>query len=78
MTVGIVSALEREISENQRMIQTDAAINSGNSGGGLFTVTGELIGIPTMKYTGAAIEGIGLAIPINSVKALIQKAVNGR
>ncbi len=77
VTAGIVSALGREISQNESMIQTDAAINSGNSGGGLFNTSGELIGIPTMKYTGAAVEGIGLAIPINCVKPLIQKAMNG-
>lgn len=77
VTVGIVSAIEREVSSAQPMIQTDAAINSGSSGGGLFNVLGELVGVPTMKYTGETVEGIGLAIPINSVKALIQKAVNG-
>ena len=62
------------------MIQTDAAINSGNSGGGLFNVLGQLMGIPTMKYSGsnysgASVEGIGLAIPINSAKPIIQTAI---
>lgn len=75
VTAGIVSALEREVSSVQTMIQTDAAINSGSSGGGLFNVFGDLIGIPTMKYTGESVEGIGLAIPINSVKPLIRKAL---
>lgn len=77
VTAGIVSALERKVSSAQTMIQTDAAINSGSSGGGLFNVRGELVGIPTMKYTGGTVEGIGLAIPLNSVKPLIQKAVGG-
>ncbi|MBQ5770090.1 MAG: trypsin-like peptidase domain-containing protein [Clostridia bacterium] len=77
VTAGIVSALERQVSSAQTMIQTDAAINSGSSGGGLFNVRGELVGIPTMKYTGGTVEGIGLAIPLNSVKPLIQKAVGG-
>ena len=59
------------------MIQTDAAINSGNSGGGLFNIAGELVGVTSMKlsnngYTGyASIEGIGLAIPINTIKKIV-------
>ena len=62
------------------MIQTDAAINSGNSGGGLFNVLGQLMGIPTMKYSGnrysgATVEGIGLAVPINSAKPLIEEVL---
>ena len=62
------------------MIQVDAAINSGNSGGGMFNVNGELMGIPTLKYTGSyysgsTVEGIG--IPINSAKPLINKVLSG-
>ena len=65
------------------MIQTDAAINSGNSGGGMFSVTGELMGIPTLKYTGSAysgstVEGIGMCIPINAAKPLIEDVLSGR
>lgn len=93
ITVGIVSALDRKITSYEKtdryglkttyvnsMIQTDAAINSGNSGGGLFNVLGQLMGIPTMKYSGsnysgATVEGIGLAIPINSAKPIIQTAI---
>ena len=65
------------------MIQTDAAINAGNSGGGMFNVAGELIGIPSMKYTGSAfsianVEGIGMAIPINVAKDLINDVLNGK
>ena len=84
-TVGIVSALNREVSSTttdkyglrgtvtNTMIQVDAAINSGNSGGGMFSVNGELMGIPTLKYTGSAfsgntVEGIGMCIPINAAK----------
>ncbi|MBR3929265.1 MAG: trypsin-like peptidase domain-containing protein [Clostridia bacterium] len=92
-TLGIVSALDREIASHESqdryglkitrintMIQTDAAINSGSSGGGLFNVLGQLMGIPTMKYTssgstGAPVEGISLAIPINSAKPLIERAI---
>ena len=92
-TVGIVSALNREVNGNatdaygkrttNTMIQTDAAINSGNSGGGMFNVAGELIGIPSLKYTsssysGASIEGIGMAIPINVAKPLIEDVLNGK
>lgn len=95
-TVGIVSALNREItsystdkygmrtaSNVNTMIQVDAAINSGNSGGGLFNVLGELIGIPTLKYSGSAysgtsVEGIGMAIPINTAKPLIEKVLSGQ
>ena len=92
-TVGVVSALNREVAGNATdaygkratnlMIQTDAAINSGNSGGGMFNVAGELIGIPSLKYSssttsGASIEGIGMAIPVNVAKPLIEDVINGR
>lgn len=92
-TVGVISALNRSVSGNSKdaygkrttntMIQTDAAINSGNSGGGMFNVAGELIGIPSMKYTGSAyssasVEGIGMAIPINEAKELINDVLSGR
>jgi serine protease Do len=65
------------------MIQVDAAINSGNSGGGMFSVTGELMGIPTLKYTGsyysgASVEGIGMCIPINAVKPMIEDVLSGK
>lgn len=94
-TVGIVSALNREVSSTttdkyglrgtvtNTMIQVDAAINSGNSGGGMFSVNGELMGIPTLKYTGSAfsgntVEGIGMCIPINAAKPLIEDVLNGK
>lgn len=96
-TVGVISAKERKIATSNSidrygkrtqhynvMIQTDAAINSGNSGGGMFNVSGELIGVPTIKYTNrgnfsnaAPIDGIGFAIPINEAKDIIQKSING-
>ena len=94
-TVGVISALNREVtSENydqfglredvvNYMIQTDAAINAGNSGGGMFNVAGELVGIPSMKYTGSyysstTVEGIGMAIPINVAKPLINDVMTGK
>ena len=93
-TVGVVSALGRGIESESydkygrkstivnAMIQVDAAINSGNSGGGMFSVTGELMGIPTLKYTGsyysgASVEGIGMCIPVNAVKPLIESVLSG-
>ena len=68
MTNGIISALDREINTDgnpQNMLQTNAAINSGNSGGPLFDMDGNVIGVTTAKYSGTTIEGLGFAIPIN-------------
>ena len=80
LTVGYVSAKDRTVNTEgsyQNMIQTDAAINSGNSGGPLFNMRGEVIGITTAKYSGtsasgATIEGIGFAIPMDDVRDLIE------
>ena len=80
MTVGYVSAKDRDVTTEGvtiNMIQTDAAINSGNSGGPLFNMKGEVVGITTAKYSGnsssgATIEGIGFAIPINDAMALVE------
>ncbi len=91
-TVGVISALNRTVKSSatdaygkratNTMIQTDAAINAGNSGGGMFNVAGELVGIPSMKYTGSVysgntVEGIGMAIPINEAKQLINDVLAG-
>ena len=84
LTVGYVSAKERSISTEGatiNMIQTDAAINSGNSGGPLFNAKGQVVGITTAKFSGssssgASIEGIGFAIPINDVMPLIDDLMN--
>ncbi len=69
VTNGIISATERQIqTENgvMTLIQTNAAINSGNSGGGLFNLKGELIGIVNAKYAASGVEGLAFAIPIDS------------
>ena len=74
VTYGFVSALEREInldSSTKNLMQFDAAVNPGNSGGGLFNVHGELIGVVSAKSTGYNVEGLGFAIPINDVKQVI-------
>ena len=83
LTVGYISGKDRGIStENTyiNMLQTDAAINSGNSGGPMFNMLGQVVGITTAKYSGstssgASIEGIGFAIPIDDVVAKIRDLV---
>lgn len=83
VTSGIVSALNREISINEKsmtLIQTDAAINSGNSGGPLLNSCGQVIGINSAKmsssYGTASIEGLGFAIPIKEAKIIIDDLIN--
>lgn len=80
VTTGIISAKDRKVQlENQTMtlLQTDAAINGGNSGGALLNASGEVIGINVAKYSSsgsssnASVEGMGFAIPISSVKDII-------
>ena len=85
LTTGVVSALNREVtlSSNVTMnlIQTDCAINSGNSGGALFNLYGEVIGITNAKYSSssssseASIDNIGFAIPLNHVKNIVKSII---
>ena len=85
LTSGAISALNREVTFSQnntmKLIQTDAAINSGNSGGPLFNLYGEVIGITNAKYSSgsssseASIDNIGFAIPIDEVDSIIKKII---
>jgi serine protease Do len=78
-TSGIISALSREVTiENASMslIQTDAAISPGNSGGGLFNASGSLIGIVNAKASGSNSEGLGFAIPVSSVNTIISNLID--
>lgn len=75
VTDGIISALQREVKVDgvtMTLIQTNAAINSGNSGGGLFNLAGELIGVVNAKYAAEGVEGLGFAIPIDTAVISIQ------
>ena len=83
VTFGIVSALNREVTLStdngeitQNMIQTDAAINFGNSGGALLDENGRLIGINSAKASSTGVEGMGYAIPINTAKSVIEDLMN--
>ena len=85
LTKGSVSALNREVTLSSGvtmdLIQTDAAINSGNSGGALFNMYGEVVGITNAKYSSsgssseASIDNIGFAIPLNGVKSIIKSII---
>ncbi len=86
VTTGVVSALNREVSIDNytnKMIQLDAAINGGNSGGALLNSSGEVVGINSAKYSSSAtsssasVEGMGFAIPISDVNELITTLMNG-
>lgn len=80
VTVGYISALDREIQTKdgvtRNLLQTDAAINPGNSGGALLNMQGKVIGINSAKYSDTEVEGMGYAIPISTVKDLIEDFSN--
>ncbi|MFA5466232.1 MAG: trypsin-like peptidase domain-containing protein [Candidatus Izemoplasmatales bacterium] len=74
VTIGILSGTNRDIgTPGVRYLQHDASINSGNSGGPLFNLDGEVIGINVSKYATTDIEGMGFAIPINLVKTVVEE-----
>lgn len=84
LTTGVVSALDREVTISSGtvmdLLQTDCAINSGNSGGALFNLYGEVVGITNAKYSGttssgATIDNIAFAIPIDSVRVIVESII---
>lgn len=75
---GTISAVNRDVTTDGKtytLIQTDAAINAGNSGGALVNSKGQVIGINTLKLSGTGIEGMGFAIPINSAKPIYEQLI---
>lgn len=80
VTTGVISALNRDVNlvdKTMTLLQTDAAINGGNSGGPLLNARGEVIGINTVKYASTGVEGMGYAIPITNAKPIIEEIING-
>lgn len=79
VTDGIISAVNRTVTDEDgnsyKAIQTNAAINSGNSGGALVNSKGQVIGINTLKVSGEGVEGVGFAIPINSTKDITDQLI---
>ena len=84
LTAGMVSAKDREVTFSSgvtmNLLQTDCAINSGNSGGALFNMYGEVIGVTNAKYSSsssseASIDNIGFAIPVNSIRSIVESII---
>jgi serine protease Do len=84
LTSGAISAKDREVTFSggitMNLLQTDCAINSGNSGGALFNLYGEVIGVTNAKYSSsssseASIDNIGFAIPINSIRTIVESII---
>lgn len=86
VTTGVISALNREVSIqaddgttiSNKLMQTDAAVNPGNSGGALLNMNGEVIGIVSAKYVNTNAEGLGYAIPISNAESIIEELMNGQ
>ncbi|MDD6668021.1 MAG: trypsin-like peptidase domain-containing protein [Lachnospiraceae bacterium] len=85
VTTGVISALNRKVSIQDdngntitnKLIQTDAAVNPGNSGGAMLNMKGEVVGIVSAKYSDTSVEGMGYAIPISSASSTIEKLMKG-
>lgn len=78
-TNGIISAKNRTLTIDgytMSLLQTNAAINNGNSGGGMFNMSGQLVGVVNAKFVDEAVEGIGFAIPIDTAKPIIEDIIN--
>ncbi len=78
VTSGIISALDRQITidgQSMTLLQTDASVSPGNSGGGLFNSRGELVGIVNAKSSGSYAEGLGFAIPSDTAKEVIEQLI---
>ena len=78
VTEGIISAKDREITidgQTMTLLQTSAAVNPGNSGGGLFDLEGKLVGVVNSKSSGSDIEGLAFAIPANTVQIITQELI---
>lgn len=78
VTNGIISALDRDIDidgQKMKLLQTNASVNPGNSGGGLFDANGTLVGIVNAKSSGSGIEGLGFAIPIDTARPIIEEII---
>ncbi len=82
VTNGIVSGVNRKVTlkdgSSFNSIQTNASINSGNSGGALVNAKGEVIGVNTLKLLGNGVEGLGFAIPINETKTIVESLINNK
>jgi serine protease Do len=79
VTSGVVSALNRTLDNSDsrvKLLQTDAAINPGNSGGALVNADGEVIGINSVKLAANGVEGMGFAIPSNTVQSVIKELMD--
>ncbi len=84
VTTGVISAVNREVTlqddtgstMTNELIQTDAAVNPGNSGGALLNMNGEVVGIVSAKYSDTSVEGMGYAIPMSSAASIIEQIIN--
>lgn len=73
VTQGIVSGMERTVNSQYLLLQTDAAINAGNSGGALLNMKGEVIGINALKYSEVGVDSLGFAIPVDTVQYVLKQ-----